>query len=263
MRWNIYVVEYWCVNLNIPTILIRRGTIDPSTGSARNYIYRRSVSSGHKIAKTEIFYPKRNYLSIELPIAWHYNKVPSYVLLSNATRCVEEHKIDKDIHKVKDNQPLSFNHVRYRAKARSVYLIDLKLWRKEGATNNSTILFFKEAHSPAQPGQWNTRWHTPTTTTFCVGEASPPPHNQQPFTHWQPFLQSSTSLTDCWMGRLLRGRGKSSKRAHSQSRYINRAREQCTAPGLTWGFSANTTAHRRLGKPSRQIRVNWLLFMAT
>ena len=134
----------------------------------------------------------------------------------------------KDIHEVKDNQPLSFNHVRCRgvaARAGSVHLIysmDRKLGRKGGARTHPQQhhpvpqggLFSKKfpptTGSPLECPQTmpkiqhslvNTKrhtWtsitfhHTPTTTTqptSCVGGASPPPHNQQA---WQPLLQ-----TDC------------------------------------------------------------------
>ena len=68
--------------------------------------------------------------------------------------------------------------------------------------------------------------HTTTQPTSC---ASPP---QQPFTHWQPVLQPDclpfhTSSTD-W--RTSARPGERSEHAHSQSRHINMACEQCTAP---------------------------------
>ena len=116
----------------------------------------------------------------------------------------------KDIHEVKDNQPLSFNHVHCRgvaARAGSVHLIysiDRKLGQKGGdrthpqqhhpvpqggpfskkfdrppeAHRKST----NNANSTAQPGTMilMTFHHTPNTTTkltSCVRGANPPPHN--------------------------------------------------------------------------------------
>ena len=129
----------------------------------------------------------------------------------------------KDIHEVKDNQSLSFNHVRCRgvaARAGSVHLICSMNWKlgcKGGARTHPQQhhpvaqggLFSKKFRqttgSPGSPQTmpivWqsldNTKRHTmtsmafhytPTTTTqptTCVGGANPP---QQPFTIWQPFL---------------------------------------------------------------------------
>ena len=123
----------------------------------------------------------------------------------------------KDIHEVKDTQPLSFNHFHCRgeaARARSVhliYLMDQKLGREGGARTQPQQYhpvpqgrpFSKEfdrqleAHqSPqtmpiVQHSLDNTKGYTtmsmtfhntPTTTTqptSCVGGANLLPHNQQ------------------------------------------------------------------------------------
>ena len=130
----------------------------------------------------------------------------------------------KDIHEIKDNQLLSFNHVGCRgvaARAESVYSMDRKLDWKEGPEHihNSTILLLKEAHSPrnfdrlpgahrkytnnaAQPGQHQNdvddippHPHDNHTTHFLHGwSRSTYRINNLSNTPTSPW--SSTSLTD-------------------------------------------------------------------
>ena len=80
-------------------------------------------------------------------------------------------------------------------------------------------------------------WHSTTTTqpTSCVGGASPPPHNQQPFDSLS-FSQtvppgSSTSLTD-WTGLkdLCQANGWGVGKDQRSCREMHSSRK----PGLTW-----------------------------
>ena len=153
----------------------------------------------------------------------------------------------KDIHEVKDNQPLSF---RCRGVARSVHLIYLMGGARTRPQQHHPVPILQKistdhrksannAYSTAQPkgtqGHW---WHS-TKPTSSVGGASPPPHDQQPFTHWKPLLQPDCAHNYTWVLHLInwggqwRGRDKRSKvtlREGAHSHLINRAHEQCTAP---------------------------------
>ena len=165
---------------------------------------------------------------------------------------------------------------------------------REGAehTHYSTILFLKDAHSPrnfdwppevhnanstAQPGQ-HQKMTFPTTTTLptsCMGGANSPPHNQQPFTHWQLLLQpdcarippgSSTSFTVleglCQANRVSMEKFTQSEGTptptHAKSiGPTSKAQFQKARPNLRHQnqhqLTHTCTAHRRLGIPTHQI----------
>ena len=146
---------------------------------------------------------------------------------------------------------------------REVNMSTAGVWQlepEECISNDSTILFFKDAHfwPPEALRKTTTSLHTTTEPTSCVDERNPPPHSQQPFTHWQPLFQPDCTRHSTWVlhlinrtGRLLpdqwRGCGKGQK-----SFDIYRAREQSTAPeSQAQPGTSITHMHRRLGTPTR------------
>ena len=201
---------------------------------------------------------------------------------------------------------LSFNHVRSRGVAGSVHLIysnDRKLdWKGGGRTHPQqhhplplqeilTEAHWKSTTMPTvQHSLTMTFHHTPTTTPSCVGGANLPPHNQQPFTRWQPSLQpdrarhftwSSTSLTDLTglegicrangggvakvKGRARReGAGRPPLTPHQQG---PRSKHSSRKPGRTWGqrqlinththCTLTTTAHIKLVFFSKPLILLW------
>ena len=171
----------------------------------------------------------------------------------------------KDIHEVKLNQPLSFNHICCRgvaARVGSVHLIDWKLGRKGGARTHPQWHYSVEAHSPrnsyrppeihrkstnnASSSLVNTNGHTMTDDII------PHPHHNHTthflkwvhlhtinnLSHTDSLSSHSTWVIRDWTGLeglcQAYGGGVAKVKGHTEKvcthRHINRALKQCAAP---------------------------------
>ena len=86
----------------------------------------------------------------------------------------------KDIHEIKNNQPLSFNHVRCRGLAASVHLVysmDWKLGWKGARPQQHHRVSKKFASPQTMP---IVRWSTPKGTQWRPTTSPPQPHNPLP-----------------------------------------------------------------------------------